>query len=122
MGQAVPARSILIVEDEAFIRYDLVDFFEDAGFRVFDAADAEEAISILEAEKEIQTVFTDVQMPGAMDGIKLAHYVRDRFPPTLLIVASGAHRLSSDQLPASTFFLPKPYDRQAVLAAILARS
>jgi len=81
MGQSKPitTRSILIVEDEALIRFDLIDFFEDAGFRVFEAADADEAIEILERERTIRVVLTDIQMPGSLDGLNLAHYVRDRF-------------------------------------------
>lgn len=124
MGQAIAplSKSILIVEDEAFVRYDLVDFFEEAGFRVFDAGNADEAIAILEEQSEIQIVLTDVQMPGSMDGVKLSYYIRDRFPPTLLVIVSGAERLRADQIPAHSLFIPKPYDHHAMLRAILARS
>ena len=90
MGQSKPiAKSILIVEDEALIRFNLIDFFEDAGYRVSEAETADEAIAILDQNSSIRVVLTDVQMPGSMDGLKLAHYIRDRFPPTVLVVTSG---------------------------------
>lgn len=91
MGQSTPigSKTILIVEDEALVRFDLVDFFTHAEWRVFDAENADEAIAILDAHKDIRVVLTDVQMPGSMDGVKLAHYVRERFPPTVLFVVSG---------------------------------
>lgn len=117
MGQSTPigSKTILIVEDEALIRFDLVDFFEAAGWRVFDAENAEDAISILAQHKEVRAVLTDVQMPGSMDGLKLAHYVRDRFPPTVLFVASGNLRIPENELPLRTTFLPKPFDQNRLL-------
>ena len=120
MGQAIPAtgRSILIVEDEAFIRHDLSDFFEDAGFRVFEAENADDAIDILESNAAISVVLTDIQMPGSIDGIKLAHHVRNRYPPTLLVIASGAVRPAPADLPKDAMFIPKPFDPRFVLNAI----
>ncbi|MBX8846733.1 response regulator [Sphingomonas melonis] len=118
MGQAMPPRSILIVEDEPFIRYDLVDFFEDRGFRVFEAEDADEAIGLLDANHAIRIVLTDVQMPGSMDGVKLAHHVRDRYPPTILIVVSGMVNPTSAELPARALFVSKPFDPRYVLREI----
>lgn len=111
-------RSILVVDDEALIRINLAMFFEDEGFRVFEAGDADEAIAILGANPSIQVVLTDVQMPGSMDGVKLAHYVRRRFPPTLLVVASGAVKLTSGDLPAHTMFVAKPFDPRFILGEI----
>jgi DNA-binding NtrC family response regulator len=110
--------AILIVEDEALIRYDLADFFEDHGFRVFDAESADRAIAVLERHSEVRIVLTDVQMPGSMDGIRLAHHIRDRYPPTLLIVASGAIRPTANDLPPGALFFPKPFDPRTVLRAI----
>lgn len=120
MGQRKPLldRSILIVEDEALIRFELIDFFEDAGFCVFDAADADEAIEILEREKAIRVVLTDVQMPGLLNGLKLAHYVRDRFPPTALIITSGVLNAEQCDLPSDSFFVPKPINPRHVLGQI----
>ena len=91
MGQRKPIanKTILIVEDEAILRFDLVDFFEHAGWRVFEATNAESAIELLDRHREIGAVLTDVNMPGSMDGLALAHHVRGRYPPTVLFVVSG---------------------------------
>jgi DNA-binding NtrC family response regulator len=123
MGQAISEahHAILIVEDEAFIRYDLVDFFEDTGFEVFDAEDADAAIELMAAQPSIRVVLTDVDMPGAMDGVKLAHFIRDRYPPTLLLIASGAVKLRPGEMPAGARFIPKPFDPRAILVTIRQR-
>jgi CheY-like chemotaxis protein len=83
-----------------------------------EAGDADEAIHILELRDDIDLVFTDVQMPGTMDGIKLAHYIRDRWPPVKLIVASGAAILEESMLPDGSRFFPKPYDELAITEAM----
>lgn len=118
MGQADTARTILIVEDEVFIRHDLMDFFEDRGFAVFEAEDADHAIAVLEANPIIQIVLTDVQMPGSMDGLKLAHYVRERYPPTILLIASGAAKVSGSDIPDRAVFVAKPFDPRFILREI----
>lgn len=118
MGQAIPARAILIVEDEVFIRHDLMDFFEDRGFTAFEAEDGDDAIEILAAHPEIRVVLTDIQIKGSMDGLRLARYVRDRHPPVLIAVVSGAIRPSKTDLPDRSFFVPKPFDPRHVLAEI----
>lgn len=111
-------RSILVVDDEALIRLNLLDFFADEGFVTFEASNAREAISILEHNRSIRIVLTDVQMPGSMDGMKLAHYVRERFPPTLLVIASGAVKVRPDEMPDRTMFVAKPFDPRFVLEEI----
>jgi CheY-like chemotaxis protein len=120
MGQSKPiaARSILIVEDEALIRFNLIDFFEDAGYRVFEAESADEAIAILDRDSTIRIVLTDIQMPGSMDGLRLAHYIRDRFPPTVLAVTSGMLSPTKADLPADSFFVAKPFDTRRLLGQI----
>jgi DNA-binding NtrC family response regulator len=120
MDQSKPigVKSILIVEDEAIIRFDLIDFFEHAGYRVFDAGCADEAIAIFERDSSIRVVLTDVQMPGSMDGLKLAHYVRERFPPTVLVVTSGVLNPKKVDLPVDSVFVPKPFDPNRVLGEI----
>lgn len=120
MGEAIIAarHAILIVEDEAFIRYDLVDFFEDAGFEVFDADNADEAITLMAANPAIRIVLTDVDMPGSMDGVKLAHFIRDRYPPTLLLIASGAVKLKPGEMPVGAQFIAKPFDPRSLLGTI----
>ncbi|MDO7841881.1 response regulator [Sphingomonas immobilis] len=120
MGQAISEErhAILIVEDEAFIRYDLVDFFEDAGFQVFDAENADVAIELMAANPSIRIVLTDVDMPGSMDGVRLAHVIRDRYPPTLLLIASGARKLEQGDMPPGATFIAKPFDPRSLLSRI----
>lgn len=120
MGQSTPigSKTVLIVEDEALLRFDIVEFFEERGWRVFEAGNSEEAIAILDQHGEIRVVLTDVQMPGDMDGLKLAHYVRERFPPTLLFVVSDQAPVTRDALPARATFLPKPFDLHRVMRQI----
>ncbi|SFB59471.1 Response regulator receiver domain-containing protein [Rhizobium sp. NFR07] len=120
MGQSKPinTHNILLVEDEAIIRFELADFFSDAGYEVFEAGDADEAIAILERETSIRVVLTDIQLPGSMDGLKLAHYVRDRYPPTVLLVTSGAAHIASEALPLNTRFITKPFDPARLLQQI----
>jgi DNA-binding NtrC family response regulator len=91
--------AILVVEDEALVRWATRDGIEDAGFQVHDARNADEAIKLLEANPDIGLIFTDVDMPGSMDGVKLAHYVRERWPPVKIIVTSGFKNITPDQLP-----------------------
>src|SRR5690349_15817059 len=80
---------ILVVEDEPLIRLGLASLVEEAGYPVAEAANADQAIRILEADSSFRVVITDVDMPGSMDGLRLAHYVRDRWPPIQLVVISG---------------------------------
>ncbi|MGE7368962.1 response regulator [Neorhizobium sp. NPDC001467] len=120
MAQSRPinTRTILIVEDEAIIRFELADFFADAQYTVFEANDAGEAIAILEREKSIRVVLTDVQLPGTMDGLRLAHYVKDRYPPTVLLLTSGATHVPAEALPLDSRFVAKPFDPTRILRQI----
>lgn len=105
---------VLVVEDDAFIRMGAVDLVLAAGYEALEAKDADEAIRILEGRPDIDLVFTDVQMPGTMDGIKLTHYIRERWPPVKLIVASGNAILQGIGLPEGTEFFSKPYSDHAI--------
>jgi CheY-like chemotaxis protein len=89
--------AVLVVEDELLIRMDIAASLEDAGFDVFEAENAAGAIKILIANPHIHALFTDVDMPGNMDGLKLAAHVRDRWPPIKIIVTSG-HRMVADEM------------------------
>ncbi|AEG07671.1 response regulator [Sinorhizobium meliloti] len=109
---------ILVVEDSALIRMGAVDLVLHAGYEALEACDADAAIRILEARNDIDLVFTDVQMPGTMDGIKLSHYIRDRWPPVKLIVASGATILEESLLPSGGQFFSKPYDYHTITDAM----
>jgi CheY-like chemotaxis protein len=109
---------ILVVEDEHLLRFMAVDFILEAGFDVVEAANADEAIRILEARTDIHIVFTDIHMPGSMDGMKLAAFVRDRWPPIELIVTSARYAMELIDLPERAVFLPKPYDYREVVAML----
>lgn len=100
-------RIVLIVQEEFVTRMDIADEFDKAGFKVFQASSAESAIAILRDEPTIRVVFTDVDLPGTMDGLALAHYVRERWPPTILLVSSG--RIPDTALPPGAFFVQQPY-------------
>jgi two-component system, response regulator PdtaR len=102
-------KAILVVEDEVLVRLATREGVEAAGFQVHDAHDADEAIQLLEAHPDIGLIFTDVDMPGSMDGVKLAHYVRNRWPPVKIIVTSGFKNVTPEQLPTGSIFLSKPY-------------
>jgi two-component system, response regulator PdtaR len=104
-GKAV----VLVVEDSTIIRMGAIDLVRSAGYEALEACDADEAIAVLESRDDVDLVFTDVQMPGTMDGIKLSHYIRDRWPPVKLIVASGAAILGESSLPQGSRFFAKPY-------------
>ena len=109
---------VLVVEDEFLVRLHAVHLVEQAGFEAVEAASADEAISILEARKDIRIVFTDVHMPGSMDGLKLAHAIRERWPPIELILTSGHFNLDNSDLPARGCFFPKPYQDDAIINAL----
>ena len=81
--------NVLIVEDEMMLRMRAVDIVEDAGFNPVEAVNADEALAILESRSDISLLFTDIQMPGSMDGLKLAHAVHDRWPAIKIILVSG---------------------------------
>jgi CheY-like chemotaxis protein len=104
----------LVVDDEALVRFDLAQTLEDAGYKTFEAADAVEAIAVLEAHDEIRVVFTDIQMPGGMDGLALSHYVHKRWPPTIIVVSSGRRSPIDDDLPSGARFVAKPYSPEAL--------
>jgi CheY-like chemotaxis protein len=110
MGHAASSRPVvLIVEDELLLRMDAADMIAAAGFEVVEAGNADQAIEILEVRRDITVVFTDIQMPGSMDGLKLARAVRGRWPPIKIVATSGRARVAEADLPEGGRFLPKPY-------------
>jgi CheY-like chemotaxis protein len=110
--------SVLVVEDEALIRMGVVVDFEEAGFNVLEAENTDEAISLLRSHPEIQALFTDVEIPGSMNGLKLAATVHDRWPPIKIIVTSGRVLVRKRDLPEDVQFVPKPYDNSQVISAL----
>ena len=109
---------VLVVEDEFLSRLHAVSLVEEAGYKAVEASNAEEAIAVLEARKDIRIVFTDIDMPGTMDGLKLAHAIRTRWPPIELIVTSGHFHLSDEDMPERGRFFPKPYGDRDIISAL----
>jgi CheY-like chemotaxis protein len=116
---AHPSKTIvLVVEDEPIQQLMAVTVVEDAGFEAIEAGDADVAIRILESRNDIRIVFTDIDMPGGMDGMKLAACIRDRWPPVQIVVTSGYLAGKDVALPARSLFFPKPYSAPAVAEAL----
>jgi CheY-like chemotaxis protein len=110
MGLPASTRPVvLIVEDEFLLRMDAVDMIAAAGFDVVETGDADEAIGILESRRDITVVFTDIQIPGSMDGLNLARAIRGRWPPIKILATSGLVDVGEKDLPEGGRFLPKPY-------------
>ena len=109
---------VLIVEDEFLLRMDAVDIIGAAGFEVAEAANADQAIEILESRPDITVVFTDIQMPGSMDGLKPARAVRGRWPPIKIVATSGHVGVQETDLPDGGRFLPKPYSPMQVTGVL----
>jgi CheY-like chemotaxis protein len=110
--------SVLVVEDDPLLRIAAADMVESAGFSVLEAANATEAVGILESRLDIHIVFSDIDMPAGINGIMLAAVIRDRWPPIEIILVSGHVDAPDIDLPARTVFFSKPYDEKKVVAAI----
>ncbi len=117
-GNSAKAPAVLIVEDEPLVRLSAAQAVAAAGFEVIEAASADEAIRLLECRRDIRVVFTDIQMPGSMDGLKLARAVRDRWPPIKIIVTSGRELATAHDLPEGGRFFAKPYDPIRICEAL----
>jgi CheY-like chemotaxis protein len=109
---------VLVVEDEPLIRLGLLSLVEEAGYTALEAGGADEAIRAIERDSDIRLVITDVDMPGSMDGIRLAHFVRDRWPPIQFIVISGKVDVLLNALPNGARFFTKPCPDTVLLAAM----
>lgn len=111
-AKALPV--VLVVEDEPLLRMLAVEVVEEAGFLAIEARDADEAVELLESRTDIIVLFTDINMPGSMDGLKLAHAVHDRWPPIKILLVSGQQRLQSCDIPSNSCFMGKPYQASAL--------
>jgi CheY-like chemotaxis protein len=119
MGLVEPRRPVvLIVEDEFLLRMDAVDMIKAAGFEAVEAGNADDAIDILEARPDITVVFTDIQMPGSMDGLKLVQAVRGRWPPIKIVATSGRVDVRESDLPEGGRFIPKPYSPNEITGVL----
>jgi two-component sensor histidine kinase len=118
MAASGPAflRTVLVVEDEMMLRMRAVDMVEDAGFTSVEAINADDALAILESRSDIELLFTDIQMPGSMDGLKLANAVHERWPLIKIILVSGQLKLTDSEKPADSRFFGKPIEvKQMIL-------
>ena len=109
---------VLIVEDEALVRLVAASMLQDAGFDTLEADTAEDALHLLEEHDEVRVLFSDVQLPGKMDGLALARTVHDRWPDIGLVLTSGGVRVRADQVPDDGEFLSKPYDVNEMVEAV----
>jgi CheY-like chemotaxis protein len=107
---AVSRSVVLIVEDEFILRFHAAMLIGEAGFDTVEACSADEAIQLLESRADIDIVFTDIDLPGGMNGLDLCAQIRDRWPPVELVVTSSHSGIDEGDLPEGGFFLPKPYD------------
>jgi two-component sensor histidine kinase/ActR/RegA family two-component response regulator len=110
--------NVLVVEDEMVLRMRAVDLVEDAGFTAVQAVNADEALSILESRSDISLLFSDIQMPGSMDGLKLAHAVHDRWPSIKIILVSGQVKLADSDKPTDSRFFGKPLEVNQMIAEL----
>jgi two-component sensor histidine kinase/DNA-binding response OmpR family regulator len=110
--------NVLVVEDEMVLRMRAVDIVEDAGFTAVQAVNADEALSILKSRSDIALLFSDIQMPGSMDGLKLAHAVHDRWPSIKIILVSGQVKVSETDKPTDSRFFGKPIEAKQMIAEL----
>jgi len=115
-GQPAALRAVLVVEDEMLLRMRAVDMVEDAGFTPLEAINADDALAILESRADIELLFTDIQMPGSMDGLNLAHAVHKRWPLIKIILVSGQLKLTDKDKPIDSRFFGKPIEVKQMIA------
>lgn len=113
-----PRNAVLVVEDEILIRMEAVDMMHDAGFRTYEAKSADAALATLNGTSDIAILFTDVEMPGSMNGLTLAAHVSATWPDIRIIVASGILGVRDADLPPGARFFPKPYPTDQIIDAL----
>jgi len=118
MDQITEPPKVLVVEDEMLLRMRAVDIVEDAGFTPIEAANADEALAILESRSDVDLLFTDIQMPGSMDGLKLAHAVHERWPSIKIILVSGKLTPTDSERPTDSRFFGKPLEVKQMISEI----
>lgn len=113
-----PSIVVLLVEDEPLIRMEIADDLDDRGFEVIEAGNAHDAMLILESRSDIQVLFTDIEMPGRMNGLILAAQAHARWPSVKIIVSSGLSSVSSNDMPPDSRFMSKPHMPNSIAAAM----
>ena len=111
----LPAMLVLVVEDDALLRMHAAEMIEEAGFQVLEADGADAAIRLLESRSDIRIIFTDIDMPGSMNGLKLAHAVASRWPPIKIVATSGHFHMRDGDLPDGGRFIAKPYRSSQII-------
>ena len=110
--------TVLVVEDDEVLRMCAAEVATDAGFSPVEAANADEAFAILENRSDIALLFTDIQMPGSMDGLDLARTVHDRWPAIKIILVSGRVELSEHERPVNSRFFQKPFTMKQIIEGL----
>jgi CheY-like chemotaxis protein len=110
--------SVLVVEDETLIRLWAADLLQENGFYVLEAKDADAALEVLESRPDVKLLFTDVQMPGSLNGMELAREVHSRWPQILLVITSGRERPTGAEIPDHSRFVAKPYSGEELLGQV----
>lgn len=113
-----PRMVVLVVEDQTLVRMFIADFLDDAGFKVFEAVNADEAMTVLQARPDVQVVVTDIEMPGSMNGLELTRMVQERWPGVGVVITSGRERPGPDDLSEKVAFLAKPYLPETVINVV----
>ena len=121
MADNHPGAVILVVEDEPFVRMTAVDVLVDRGMIVLEAGCAAEALALIEADDRVDLLFTDINMPGEMDGLDLATIAHRRRPGLKLIVTSGGRAMGADDMPDHGAFIAKPYDTRTLTRLVEAK-
>jgi len=116
---SMPARAVvLIVEDEPLVRMMVIELFEDEGFEVLEAADGDQALAIFRERRDVGLLFTDVEMPGSLDGYALARWAEVNRPAVKTVIVSGRAMPRAGDLPEGAAFVGKPYDHDDVMRRI----
>ncbi len=119
MADAYPAFPlVLVVEDDTLLRMHAAEMIEEAGFQVLEAQNADKAILLLESRMDIRIVFTDIDMPGSMNGLTLAHAVAHRWPPIRIVATSGHFKMGDGDLPTGGRFIAKPYRSNQIISTL----
>ncbi|SCY04047.1 response regulator [Microvirga guangxiensis] len=110
--------TILLVEDEPLIRLFVAELLEDSGFKVVEAANATEALVLLEAGLEVDVLLTDVDMPNGCNGFELAHKVHEAWPSAEILIMSGRQWPAQGDLPQGAAFLAKPCPNEVIVSHV----
>src|SRR3712207_3452014 len=118
MTASEPRMVVLVVEDQTLVRMFMADFLDEAGFKVFEAVNADEALTVLQARPDVQAVAPDIEMAGSMNGVELVQVIRERWPGIGVVITSGRERPGPDDLSDRVAFLAKPFLPETIISVI----